>query len=96
MLFGAALTIGAAGLARGASHRDIVVVPITGTVDAGMAHLVERAVDEANATHAQALVLDVNTLGGLVDAAMDIRDALFRAKMPTIAYISERAYSRAR
>ena len=49
VLFGAALTIGAAGLARGASHRDIVVVPITGTVDEGMAHLVERAVDEANA-----------------------------------------------
>jgi membrane-bound serine protease (ClpP class) len=93
VLFGAVLTIGAAGLARGASTRQIVVVPITGTVDEGMAHLVDRAVAEANAANAPGLVLDVNTLGGLVTSGMEIRDALFRAKMPTVAYISERAYS---
>jgi membrane-bound serine protease (ClpP class) len=72
---------------------DTIVVPIDGTVDAGMAHLVQRAVTEANATHARALVLDVNTPGGLVSAAFDIRDAMFAAQVPTVAYISQRAYS---
>lgn len=92
-LFGAALISGAAGLARGAVSREVVVVPISGTVDEGMAHLVERSVDEANSSGAAAVVLDVNTLGGLVTSAMEIRDALFRSRAPTIAYISERAYS---
>jgi membrane-bound serine protease (ClpP class) len=92
-LFGAALIAGAWGLARGAQPHDVIVVPITGEVDEGMAHLVQRSVDEANAEGAAAVVLDVNTLGGLVSSAMEIRDALFRSHAPTVAYISERAYS---
>ena len=72
---------------------DAIVVPIEGTVDEGMAHLVQRAVEQANATHARALVLDVNTPGGLVSAAFDIRDAMFAAHVPTVAYVSQRAYS---
>ena len=86
---------GVLGLARAATPqaREIVVIPISGTVDDGMAHLVERSVDEANASGAAAVVLDVNTLGGLVSSAMDIRDALERSHAPTYAYISERAYS---
>ncbi|GAC1309556.1 MAG: NfeD family protein [Vulcanimicrobiaceae bacterium] len=94
--FAVAALSGAAGLAAAASDRDagrVVVVPISGTVDAGMAHLVERAVAEANAGHAAALVLDVNTPGGLVSAAFEIRDAMLAAKVPTVAYISQRAYS---
>jgi membrane-bound serine protease (ClpP class) len=72
---------------------EVIVVPISGTVDEGMAHLVQRAVAQANASHARALVLDVNTPGGLVSAALDIRDAMFSAQVPTIAYVSQRAYS---
>jgi membrane-bound serine protease (ClpP class) len=75
--------------------RPVVIIPITGTVDAGMAHLVERSVEEANQTHARAIVLDVNSPGGLVDAAFSIRDALFSAQEPVDAYVSERAYSAA-
>jgi membrane-bound serine protease (ClpP class) len=71
----------------------IVVVPISGTVDDGMAHIVERAVEQAQAEHAKAIVLDINTPGGLVSSAFDIRDALIHAGIPTVAYISERAYS---
>jgi membrane-bound serine protease (ClpP class) len=78
-----------------ALERPIVIVPISGTVDDGMAHLVERSVDEANQEHAQAVVLDVNSPGGLVEAAFRIRDALFSAQEPVDAYVSERAYSAA-
>jgi membrane-bound serine protease (ClpP class) len=72
---------------------DVVVVPIHGTIDAGMEHLVERAVGEAREDHAKALLLDVNTFGGLVDAATAIRDTLYNAPMPVYAYVSERAWS---
>jgi membrane-bound serine protease (ClpP class) len=84
---------GVAGLPG--SDRPIVIVPITGTVDDGMAHLVERSVGEANDEHARAIVLEVNSPGGLVDAAFRIRDALFSAQEPVDAYVSERAYSAA-
>ncbi|MBD5653653.1 MAG: ATP-dependent Clp protease proteolytic subunit, partial [Candidatus Eremiobacteraeota bacterium] len=45
------------------------------------------------AEHASALVLDINTPGGLVNAAFEIRDAMFSAHVPTVAYVSQRAYS---
>ncbi len=76
-------------------ERPIVIVPITGTVDDGMAHVVERSVDEANQDHARAIVLEVNSPGGLVEAAFRIRDALFSAQEPVVAYVGERAYSAA-
>lgn len=78
-----------------AADPPVIVVPIHGTVDDGMAHLVERAVDEANRDGARAIVLDVNSPGGLVESAFRIRDALFASKVPVIAYVSERAYSAA-
>jgi membrane-bound serine protease (ClpP class) len=76
-------------------ERPVVIVPIEGTVDDGMAHLVRRSVEEANQQHAQAIVLDVNSPGGLVEAAFLIRDALFSAQEPVNAYVGERAYSAA-
>lgn len=86
------------GLALGltpamAAPQDVVVVPIHGTVDAGMAHLVDRAVAEARDDHAKAILLDVNTFGGLVDAATEIRDAVYSSPIPVYAYVSERAWS---
>ncbi|HET6274980.1 MAG TPA: NfeD family protein [Candidatus Cybelea sp.] len=90
------LLCGATGGAAGQSFaRPVVLIPITGTVDAGMAHLVERSVAEANREHAAAIVLDVNSPGGLLESAFRIRDALFSAQEPVDAYVSERAYSAA-
>ncbi|HTV73689.1 MAG TPA: NfeD family protein [Candidatus Acidoferrales bacterium] len=96
--FGAAFLVGFAGLAAGVAapvnaSREVLVVPIDGTVDAGMAHLVDRAIDDANRTRPAAVVLEINTPGGLVDAAFEIRDALLRAQVPTVAFVAQRAYS---
>jgi membrane-bound serine protease (ClpP class) len=70
----------------------VEIVPINGTIDEGMAHLVTRAVAEAKAGHARAIVLDVNTFGGLVQSGTEIRDALFGSEVPVYAYV-ERAWS---
>jgi membrane-bound serine protease (ClpP class) len=91
------MLLGVAGQAAGAviGTRPVVVVPITGTVDDGMAHLVERSVDEANQSNARAIVLEVNSPGGLVSSAFQIRDALFSTQVPVDAYVAQRAYSAA-
>jgi membrane-bound serine protease (ClpP class) len=89
---------GAAGLAARAVAEPaspVILVPISGTVDEGMAHLVRRAVGQADEDHAAAIVLEVNSLGGIVSAALQIKDALLGAHEPVIAYVSNRAYSSA-
>jgi len=93
LIAGACGAVGALGASAGTpAAGEIVVVPIHGTIDEGMAHLVQRSVDEARARHARAIVLDVNTFGGLVSAATEIRDALLDSSVPVDAYV-ERAWS---
>jgi membrane-bound serine protease (ClpP class) len=74
-------------------QQSVVLVPIHGTIDEGMAHLVQRSIADANRTGARAVVLDVDTFGGLVSAATEIRDAVFDSKIPVVAYVSRRAWS---
>ena len=71
----------------------VYVAPIEGIIDLGLAPFVQRVLDEAAAAGAAAVVLEVNTFGGRVDAAVQIRDALLGAKVPTLAYVNRRAIS---
>ncbi|MEY4508694.1 MAG: hypothetical protein RLZZ450_816 [Pseudomonadota bacterium] len=71
--------------------RGVVRVPIDGTVDLGLAALLKRVFDKHG--DAGVLLLDINTLGGRVDAAIQMRDALLASKAKTIAYVHPRAIS---
>ncbi len=91
---------GLATHARGASSPQadaqsplVVVIPIDDTIDAGLAHRVQRQVKEAEAAGAHAILLTLKTNGGAVDDANDIRDALSDSGLLTIAYVQERAWS---
>lgn len=64
----------------------IVLCPLEGEITLGLAAVVERAAREAQG--AKAFVLEVNTPGGRVDAALDIADTLLRLEMPVYAWIS--------
>jgi membrane-bound serine protease (ClpP class) len=71
----------------------VYVAPIEGMIDLGLAPFVERVLREASEAGAAAVILDINTLGGRVDAAVVIRDALLNANVPTVAFINKRAIS---
>jgi membrane-bound serine protease (ClpP class) len=49
--------------------------------------------NEATQAGAAAVILDINTFGGRVDAAVLIRDSLLHAKLPTVAFVNKRAIS---
>ena len=71
----------------------VVVIDINDEVDLGMVSYVKRAVADAESKNAT-IVLHVNTFGGRVDAAVQIRDPILNAKVPmTIAFIDKRAIS---
>jgi membrane-bound serine protease (ClpP class) len=69
----------------------VVVIAIDRTVELGLAAFVRRVIEDN--PDASAIILDVNTLGGRVDAAIQIRDALLEAKPRTVAFIHPRAIS---
>ncbi len=86
--------IGVASLAGQSEDRPPVYrVQVTGTMEMGLAPYVGRALREALEAGAAAVVLDLDTPGGRVDAAWEIIDAVRDAGLPVYAYVNRRALS---
>jgi membrane-bound serine protease (ClpP class) len=71
----------------------VYVIAIDGTIDLGVAPFLARTIADAQRAGAAAVVLDINTFGGRVDAAVAMRDTLVNAPLRTIAFINPRAIS---
>lgn len=71
----------------------VYVLSIEGIIDLGLAPFVKRVIDEATEAGAAAVVLQIDTFGGRVDAAVQIRDALLNAKLRTVGFVDKRAIS---
>ena len=80
------------GMAQG-GRPLVYVIPIEGTIDLGLAPFLTRTIREAQRAGAAAVLLDINTFGGRVDAAVAMRDTLVNAPVRTIAFINPRAIS---
>src|SRR5688500_16817149 len=93
LLLALCLPIGASGQDRPRPAPLVYVAPVEGIIDLGLAPFVQRVLDGAAAAGAAAVVLEINTFGGRVDAAVQIRDALLSAQVPTLAYVNRRAIS---
>lgn len=66
---------------------------IDGEIDLGMAPYVVRVISEAEKNNADAIVFRINTFGGRLDAATQIKDAIIGTKILTIAFINNRGIS---
>ncbi len=78
-----------------AQERAAVVyrLDVHGTIENGLAPYLARGVREANAAGATAILLDLDTPGGRVDAAERIADAVRASSIPVYAFVNPRAYS---
>jgi membrane-bound serine protease (ClpP class) len=88
-----ALLLLSGGLFTQTTRPVVYVVPIAGMIDLGLAPFVQRVLDEAAGAGAAAVILEINTFGGRVDAAVLIRDALLQARVRTVAFVNKRAIS---
>lgn len=72
---------------------NVILIPIKGNVDYGVSGFVQRSLREAERQNVALAVLEIDTLGGLVEAALEIKDAVMKTKVPTITYVTGRAWS---
>ncbi len=87
-----ALTLGA-GQAADQGTGSVYRIPVDGVIELGLAPFVERSLKEAQLAGARAVVLDINTPGGRVDAAERIADAIVESSIPVYAFVNRQAYS---
>lgn len=75
------------------AQEKVYYANIEGDIDLGLAPFIKRVVKEAESNFASAIIFRINTFGGRVDAATQIKDAILNSKVKTIAFIDKRAIS---
>lgn len=88
LAFAVSLGSGAAGTAAAASTRPVVYeVPITGVVDPLVARMVERGINQARDAHAAAVLVRLDTPGGLDSSMRSIIKSIQRSKVPVVCWV---------
>ncbi len=77
----------AAGIAAGAP-REVYRIRVEGVIAPGIGRYIQRVVREAEAARAEAVVIEIDTPGGLLKSMEDITRTLLNARVPTIVYIT--------
>lgn len=67
---------------------EIVKIVVDDTIHPITAEYIGRAIHEAERTHADALLIEINTPGGLVSSTRDIVQEILAAKVPVIIYVT--------
>ncbi len=82
-------SVGLAGAtpARGAAG-EIHVLGLDGIINPISARYVVRGIEEAAEVGAEAVLIELNTPGGLLDATEDITSAMLDASVPVIVYVT--------
>ncbi len=68
-------------------------VPIEGMIDNALASYVDRALADAEESGASVVLFEMDTFGGLVEAADHIRTSILDAPIPTVVFINKNAAS---
>jgi len=94
VLLSVGLVHAAAPGARAQETQPLVVhVPIQNIIDLGLAPYLQRVVNDAAQRNAAAVVLEINTPGGRLDAVLQMRDTLLQSPVRTIAFVNTQAFS---
>ena len=75
------------------ANAKVYHVPIEENVEKGLLAFLERAFEEAEEQNAEAIVLEIHTPGGFVDAARKIGMLLDQSPLRVIAFINSEAHS---
>jgi len=76
-----------------AAEETVYLVPVQGTIEKGLAAFISRIMAEAEEADAAAVIFEIDTPGGAIDAALTIRDAILYSEVNTIAFVNPRAIS---
>jgi len=74
-----------------ASKERVIILHIEGEINLGLSKYVDRCLKDMEGV--KAIVVEIDTFGGALDAATKIRDRIIHLDIPTIAWIKGRAWS---
>jgi len=76
------------GLAVCAQAQRVIAVNVGGTIHPVTVEIIGHAIDEASRENASAILLRLNTPGGLIDSSREITAKIVASRVPVIAYVT--------
>ncbi len=84
---GLLLALGAFGTAQAQEPLTVMFATIRGTINPASSDYLLTSIHRAEATHAQALVVELDTPGGLVTSVQEMAQAVDRSQVPVVLYV---------
>ncbi len=75
------------------ARAETAFIPLHGDIDPGQATFLSRALSEAESRNVDKVVIEIETYGGLVDSALNMRDQIFEFPLPIVTLVNQRAWS---
>ena len=76
-----------------AEEDTVYVVPIKGEINRAVGNYVSNTVEKLNKKNAKGIIFEIDTYGGLIDEAINIKDAIVDVDIPTISFVNNKAES---
>jgi membrane-bound serine protease (ClpP class) len=74
-------------------NKVVYLISLKEEISGSVPSFIDRSLRDAKDAGANAVILEINTLGGRLDASVEVRDNILNCKIPTIAFINRRAIS---
>src|SRR6202140_1473566 len=75
------------GTAADAAEK-VCLIKINGAIGPATASYISRSIDEAQTQHAQCLVIELNTPGGLLESTQTIVQSFLGSPVPVVVYVA--------
>ena len=75
------------------TRKTVTIIPIQGMIEPALLYVVRRGYDDAVRNNSDAIIFDMNTPGGAVNAAGEIISLISKNDIPTYTFVNNGAYS---
>lgn len=71
----------------------VYVVPIKGEINRAINYFIENTIEELEKVGAKVIIFEIDTYGGFIDQAQQIKDSIISTDIPTISFVNNNAQS---
>jgi membrane-bound serine protease (ClpP class) len=75
------------------NDKRVYIVPINGEINKATTNYVRGVLDDIKDENVDGIIFDIDTYGGLIQEAIEIKDMIISLNIPTISYVNNKAES---
>lgn len=87
------LLLSSIGIGFAENNQDVYVIPIKGEINSASFSFLKEVIADIDESTTKAIIFEIDTYGGLIDQASNIKDLILSLDIPTISFVNNKAES---